>query len=144
VVTVIIKKLSETERPVTIMFYFGITSTTVAAIPAAAVWRTPTLSEIALLMLIGALGATAQVCTIRAYRVGEASAITPFDYSRLLFAGLLGVIFFAEIPDLWTLAGAGIIVASTLYIARREALARVERPMPIRYGGAPLDNAKRD
>lgn len=138
IVTVVIKKLSETERPVTILFYFGITSTAVAAIPAAAVWRAPTLAELALLLTIGALGATAQTCTIRAYRVGEASAITPFDYARLLFAGLLGMVFFAEFPDAWTLLGAGIIVASSFYIARREARRRAGGAAPARKAKADL------
>lgn len=138
VVTVVVKKLSETERPVTILFYFGITSTTVAAIPAAAVWQAPTLAELALLLTIGALGATAQTCTIRAYRVGEASAITPFDYARLVFAGLLGVVFFAEIPDAWTLLGAGIIIASSFYIARREGRRRANGAAPGRKAEADL------
>ena len=52
---------------------------------------------------------------------GEASAIAPFDYSRLLFTGIIGLAFFSEVPDSWTVAGAALIVASTIYIARREA-----------------------
>ena len=56
-----------------------------------------------------------------AFRTGEASAVAPFDYSRLLFTGIIGLIFFSEVPDVWTVAGAVLIVASTIYIARREA-----------------------
>lgn len=47
--------------------------------------------------------------------------MSPFDYSRLIYSGLLGFIFFAEIPDIWMLTGAMIIIASSIYIARREA-----------------------
>ena len=51
----------------------------------------------------------------------EATAVVPFEYSRLLFAAIVGMLFFAEIPSVSTLLGASLIVASTLYIALREA-----------------------
>ena len=59
---------------------------------------------------------------IRTYRIGEASAPARFEYFRLPFAMLYGFPPFAERPDLYTLLGAPIIVASTLLIARREQL----------------------
>ena len=51
-------------------------------------------------------------------------------WSRLIFTGAVGLIFFAEIPDVWTLAGAGLIVASTIYLARREARLGVKPAKP--------------
>jgi drug/metabolite transporter (DMT)-like permease len=77
-----------------------------------------------MLVAIGAVGALSQYWWILAFRAGEASAVAPFDYSRLLFSALFGLAFFAEVPDAWTLAGAALIVASTIYIARREAQLR--------------------
>ena len=120
-VTILIKKLSETENPQVILFYFGIVSTPIALIPALYVWRIPSLVELLLLMAVGAIAASAQYCMIRAYRVGEATAVTPFDYSRLLFATLIGVFVFGEALELTTIIGALIIVGATLYIALREA-----------------------
>lgn len=70
---------------------------------------------------MGLLGGASQACLVAAYRTGEATAVAPFDYTRLLFATVLGLILFGEVPDGWTVAGAAIIVASTTYIARREA-----------------------
>ena len=71
-------------------------------------------------------GALSQYWWIMAFRTGEASAVAPFDYARLIFTGAVGLMFFAEVPDVWTLiAGAGLIVASTIYIARREAKPRI-------------------
>ena len=58
---------------------------------------------------------------IRAFRVGEATFVAPFDYTKLLLAGAIGFALFGEVPDLWSLAGAAVIVAATVYIARREA-----------------------
>ena len=120
-VTIMVKKLAETDRPETLIFYFGVISTSVALLPALQVWRSPAWDELALLMLVGACGAGAQYCMIRGYRIGEATAVIPFDYARLLIAGVIGVVVFAEIPDAWTLTGAAVIVVSTLYIALREA-----------------------
>ncbi len=72
-------------------------------------------------MATGALGAAGQYYVIRVYRIGEATAQLPFDYTRLLFAVAIGFLLFAEIPDNWTVTGAIIVVAATLYIGSREA-----------------------
>lgn len=117
----LIKRVSAGEHPLAMLFYFGLFSVPLAAIPTAFVWRTPDLEQALILVAIGALGAVAQGCFICAFRAGEASAVAPFDYLRLLFAGIAGYVVFAELPDGWMLAGAAVIVASTLYIARREA-----------------------
>lgn len=57
---------------------------------------------------------------IMAMRVGEVSAVTPFRYTSLLFAIVLGWITFGQLPDALTLAGAGIVIASGLFMLRRE------------------------
>jgi drug/metabolite transporter (DMT)-like permease len=119
-VTVLVKKLSETDRNVTILFYFGVITTLVSAVPAVFVWQMPNLFEWPLLVLIGATAALGQYFSLRSFRIAEATAVMPFDYTRLLFAGLFGYIFFAEVPDGWTLLGIAILIASTLYIAQRE------------------------
>ena len=67
---------------------------------------------------------------IRSYRIGEASALAPFEYLRLPFAMLYGFPLFAERPDLYTLLGASIIVASTLPIARREHVRNRQKQRP--------------
>jgi drug/metabolite transporter (DMT)-like permease len=117
----LIKRLPPGETPLGMMFYFGVFSTIAALPPALYVWQWPTTAEWGLLVFIGILGALSQSFWIRAYRAGEASIVAPFDYLRLLFAGIAGYLAFAETVDLWTVLGAAIIVVSTVYIARREA-----------------------
>ena len=78
---------------------------------------------------LGVLGALAQSFWIRSFRAGEASVVAPFDYLRLPMAATIGFIGFAELPTLWTFIGAGVIVASTLYIAHREA--QMKRKPPV-------------
>jgi drug/metabolite transporter (DMT)-like permease len=57
---------------------------------------------------------------IMAMRVGEVSAVTPFRYPSLLFAVLLGWVPFGQLPEAMTLLGAGIVIASGLFMLRRE------------------------
>ena len=126
--TTSMKRLSGTERTETMLFYFGLITTLVTLAPALTVWRTPGWGELALMLLMGACGGAGQYCIVRGLRVGETTAIIPFDYLRLLLAGVIGYVAFAELPGLNTFAGAALIVAATLYIALREAqLARRRR-----------------
>ena len=127
IAVVLVKKVPKEEPNLTIMAYFAILSTAVMAVPAALVWQPMTAAHWAMGIGVGLFGVASQWAIINGYRIGEATAVAPFDYTRLLFAGGFGLLFFAEVPDLWTVAGAAVIVASTVYIARREA--RTGRPV---------------
>jgi len=81
----------------------------------------PWILALGLLSLLAVQGVT------RALAAGEAAVVMPFNFMKLPFAAVLGVFMFAELPDLWTGAGALIIFASTYYIARREAYLRAQR-----------------
>jgi drug/metabolite transporter (DMT)-like permease len=72
------------------------------------------------LVAMGVAATAGQSCMVRAYAAAEASLVASFDYVRLVWAGLFGYFWFGEVPDRWTLAGAMVIVGSTLYLARRE------------------------
>lgn len=120
-------KIVAKDAPVTLMFYTGVVGTVVAGIPASFVWIWPTWGELGLLVLMGICAAGAHNCFIRGYREGDASAIVPFDYSRLVFAAIAGFLIFGDVPDWLTIVGAAVIVVTTLYIARREAVEARER-----------------
>lgn len=121
VAIVMVKRLPKTEHPAVMLLYFCLASIAIALWPAIEVWRDPSWREWLLLAGVGVIGVSGQSLIIRAYRAGEASFVAPFDYAKILFAAVLGFVFFGELPDEWTLSGAAVIVASTLYIARREA-----------------------
>ena len=120
VVVTLIRRMPLSERPVTILFYYGVVSTPIILIPAWSVWTPPTWEHLALMLLASVFGVAGQGFAIRAYRGGEASFVAPFDYARLLFATALGVAIFGHLPDAMTALGAAVIVASSVYIARRE------------------------
>jgi drug/metabolite transporter (DMT)-like permease len=127
-----VKKLPAEESNITVLVYFAVFSTAVTGLFAPFVWTTPTWGELGLAAAMGTIGVSSQAMVIRGFRIGEATAVSPFDYSRLIFAAGFGFVFFAEVPDLWTVLGALIIVVSTVYIAQREArLGRVKAgPQP--------------
>ncbi|MEP3440007.1 MAG: DMT family transporter [Sulfitobacter sp.] len=76
-----------------------------------------------------ATAAFAYYAIVAAMRVGEISFVSPFRYTRLVFALIIGTVFFAERPDLLTLIGAAIIVASGVYTVLRERKLRLKRPL---------------
>lgn len=89
--------------------------------PALFVWRTPAFTDLLLLGAMGVLGVITQACYIRGMTEGDAAVMAPIDYTRLVFAVVLGYALFQELPDRMTLLGAGVIIASTVYITWREA-----------------------
>lgn len=117
------KSLSTTEAPSTIVFYSVAGTAVLSLIPAIPVWQPVSWQVFGVGLAIGILGTAAQLFTIRALKVGEASAVAPFDYFRLLYATIWGYLLFAELPGPFTWLGASVIVFATLYIAQRERAA---------------------
>jgi drug/metabolite transporter (DMT)-like permease len=123
-VTIMVKRLTRTERPLTIVTYTYLVMGVVSAVPCMLSWRTPTAYELGLVALMGLFSVLGQSCMVRGLNVGEVTAVTPFEYSRLLFAAGIGYLVFAEVPASSTWLGGAVIIASTLYIAIREARLR--------------------
>ncbi|GAB2497936.1 DMT family transporter [Arenimonas alkanexedens] len=78
---------------------------------------------------VGLTGFLGQVAITEAFRAGEASVVAPFEYSALAWGLGLDWLIWQALPDRWTFAGAGIIVASGIYLLRRERVhAEAEHP----------------
>ena len=121
-VMVVLRKLSQTDPAATIMSYQSCFITVIMAGPAIYFWITPTWTEIAIIMVIGGLMSMMQWVYIQGMKAAEAVAVAPVEYARLLFATIIGVLVFAEIPSIWTLAGSTIIIGSTFYTIHRNAI----------------------
>jgi len=121
-INIVMRKLSQIENPSTIMAYQSIIVALAMSGPAIYLWVMPTWDEALFIVVIGGLMSLMQWIFIQAFKAGEAAAIAPMEYSRLLYAGIIGVVFFAEVPTPWTLGGAGIIIGSTLYTLHRNTL----------------------
>jgi len=76
--------------------------------------------DAALLAGLGVFGGVGHYFVIQAFRLGPAALISPLGYLELVGSTVLGYLIFGNFPDSWTWAGAGLIVASGVYIAVRE------------------------
>ena len=123
-VMVIIRRLSRTDSNMTILTYQAVFVGLAMALPAMWFWVWPTLAEWGLIALLGVLSVAGQWLNIQGYRQGEASVMAVLDYARLIYATLLGWLFFAQLPDRYTWIGAAIVVAAAAYIIYREAQKR--------------------
>jgi drug/metabolite transporter (DMT)-like permease len=117
----VVKSLTGSENSSTMLVMMTVWGALFLLVPAIVVWQTPTLLEWGLALAMGTMATLGQSCIIRAYTAGEATAVAPFDYLRLPFSVAAGFWIFAELPSIWTVVGALVIIGSTLYIAHREA-----------------------
>jgi len=89
--------------------------------PPARPYVTPPPDEFALMAVIGFITLGGFILVPMAYQIAPASAVTPFEYTYLLWALLIGYFLFDEVPAATSLVGASLIAAAGIYIARYEA-----------------------
>ncbi len=130
-VTVLVKKMSASERTTTVVFYQSLFVSILTIPPAIAFWATPPVVTFLLLVALGVLSTLGWLCFTRAFALADASAILPLEFTRLPFIAVLGYALFGEIPDRWVWIGAAVIFGSTLYIAHRENAAARKAKRPI-------------
>ena len=115
------KVLTRDHKPFTLLVWSSALGL-VFSIPMALLsWRWPSLSDLGLLIAMGVLGVIAQGCYIKGMQIGDAAAMAPIDYMRLVFAVVVGFAVFHDVPKLVTVIGAAVVVCSTLFITWREA-----------------------
>jgi drug/metabolite transporter (DMT)-like permease len=115
------KFLTRDHSTLTLMAWSAVLGFVLAIPPALFSWRWPNLRDLLLLCAMGVLGTITQACYINGMSEGDAAAMAPIDYTRLVFAVILGYALFSDIPNTMTMLGAGIVMASTIYITLRES-----------------------
>ncbi len=121
-VMIIIRYMSRTDSPTTILTFQALGVGLVIAIPAIWFWQWPELIEWMIMIAMGIVSYFAQMCNIYAYKWGEASVLASLDYVRLLYATILGYLLFSSLPGIQTWIGASIIITASIYTIRREAM----------------------
>ena len=121
VVLIIIKRLTVTESSLTITLYMTLYLTPLTLITAIFVWEWPTLAQLGWLVAVGSCGTAGHLCMAQALKDADTTAVMPFDFGRLIWAGLIGFLFFSEIPDVWTVVGAVVIFSAAMYLAVQES-----------------------
>ncbi|MEZ5774047.1 MAG: DMT family transporter [Hyphomicrobiaceae bacterium] len=86
-------------------------------------WQTPTAADLALMIAAGPITAAAMLLYVEGYKSAPASFSASFEYAGLIWATLLGWLFFADLPTPSVLAGAAIIVAAGLFMLHRDSRA---------------------
>jgi drug/metabolite transporter (DMT)-like permease len=119
-VTLLFKRLTDSESATTIVLYQAVFMTAMSVPLAQVYWRTPGLAELPFLAVIGALGTVSWLCMTRAFALVDASVVIPFEFARLPLTALVAWLLFGEVPTVWTWLGGAVIFGSTAYITHRE------------------------
>ncbi len=122
-----IRRMVGSERTSAIAFWFSCTATVLSLFSMPFGWIIPTGREAIFLVLAGLLGGSAQMMLTSAYHHADVSLVAPFDYASMLLALIIGYVAFQEVPTLWTLTGAGIVIAAGILIIWREHQLGIER-----------------
>ncbi len=121
-VAIQIKQLSKLDSPDTIVFYTYVFWVPMSLVPALLQWTWPDAEGWLWLVLTGVLGTLGQLLWTRALQLGEVSALQPIGFMQLPIVVAFGWWLFGETIDLWTMAGAAIVLGANAYIAHRETV----------------------
>jgi len=110
------------ETPLAMLFHLALVGTLVLSVVVPFYWHPVAPGDWPWMAAMGVLGGTGHLLLIRGLRLAPASLLSPFMYTQLLWGLLLGYAVFGDLPDVWTLIGSAVIVASGLFIFYREAV----------------------
>ena len=88
---------------------------------AVATWAVPQWGDLAFFLALGIMSSLSHLLSIAAFRFAEASTLAPLVYLELIGAALIGYYVFGEVPDMFTIIGAGLIIAAGFILLRRQA-----------------------
>jgi drug/metabolite transporter (DMT)-like permease len=117
---IVTRRISTAETSIAILFYSMVALTLVGLATAPFGWRPMDGGELAIVILAGLMFGIGHYFVIEGYRYAEASVVSPYRYTNLIWAALLGFVLWGEIPSIWVLAGTPLVVGSGLYILLHE------------------------
>lgn len=129
--SIVVRKIGSEERPVVMLLYPMMVNFVLMACALPFVYQPMPIEHLGLLGIIATFAWIASRLVIAAYQSGEAAIIAPMQYSQIIWASLFGFLFFDETIDQSTAIGAGIIIASGLYIVLRESKSGNSENMPV-------------
>lgn len=116
-----IKSLARTESAPLMTAWVSVLMLPFAAIPGLLVWQWPSWEQWAMIALVGCAASCAHMGVGVAFRLADASAVLPLDFCRMLWTALIGYLFFAQTPTVFTFVGGFMIFAAGTYVTLREA-----------------------
>ena len=118
---ILVKSLTATESVVAIIFWMLVVQSLIGIVPAALVWRAPTAQVWPWIGVIALCGTYSHYCMTQALRHADAMMIVPMDFLRVPLTAVAGWLVYDERIDLFTVAGAGLILVANLLNLRRSA-----------------------
>lgn len=129
--SIIVRKIGRDERDVVLLLYPMLGNFLVMGALMPFDYKPMTLVDLGAVAMLAALAFAAMLCMIGAYKSGEAVIVAPMQYSQIIWASAFGYMFFNETPDLQTLIGAAVIIASGIYIVLRESRKDISENTPV-------------
>ena len=112
---VVIRKLGNREHPLVIINYFMVMAFVFGGIMSIKNWKQPNMSEWFLLLSLGIFGYIGQLYMTKAFQSDETSVIAPLKYLEVIFTIIIGVFWFGDIYNIWTLLGIFLIFVGLIY-----------------------------
>lgn len=116
---VAIRRLSRTESPVRIVFYFTASSVVISSLPLFWLWQTPSLYAALLMAAAGLCASVGQFSLTKAYAQAPAAQVAPFNYLAVVFAASWSWLIWHEQSDSWSILGAVLVISSSLLALRQ-------------------------
>jgi len=133
--TLTVRGLTRTESTASIVFYTALFMTLMAVPFLPLYWLTPNLLDLALFCSIGLIGGVSQYWTTQALYYAPAAAVSPLNYTALIWGSLFGFFVWGNLPTMPMMFGAAIVTMTGLYLLRHETFAaRRPRPAPVALG----------
>lgn len=112
---VIIRKIGTTENPLVIINYFMVMTFIFGGIMSINKWKNPNIEELIILLSLGVFGYIGQLYMTKAFQSQETSVIAPLKYLEVVFTIIIGVFWFEEVYNLYTLLGVFLILLGLIY-----------------------------
>ena len=138
-VLIFVKKLSATDSSLTIIFYHLLYMTPAFFILSLFYWQSISFNQLVIFSLMGSSGLLSHWCLAQAFKMSDTTFVMPLQFTKLIWASLIGLFIFAEQPDIWTWVGGVIIFISVVYITYREAFKKKGTVQPIQVDRATLN-----
>ena len=138
-VLIFVKKLSATDSSLTIIFYHLLYMTPAFFILSLFYWENINFNQLIIFVLMGASGLLSHWCLAQAFKMSDTTFVMPLQFTKLIWASLIGLFIFAEQPDIWTWIGGVIIFISIVYITYREAFKKKGTSKPIQVDRATIN-----
>jgi drug/metabolite transporter (DMT)-like permease len=117
---IISRKLAATESLASLMFWFSVLGLMMTGALLPFDWRMPVAEDLLPIAIVAILTTIAQLFLTQAFRYGEVSLIAPLEYTALVWGSFYGWLIWGELPDALVFVGAGIMIASGIYLIHRE------------------------